>query len=141
MTLSSRAAAAQLPRRPEPNALAFRSRRREARGTGQCRGGEPPGRTLPQVDFPTVLVSATLAGASAEIMASSVATPLERQIGQIAGITQMTSFSALGATSITVQFDLNRNIDLAAQDVQVDLRVGICQGVTMALPGKVRAVT
>jgi multidrug efflux pump subunit AcrB len=53
----------------------------------------------------------------------------------------MTSFSALGATSITVQFDLNRNIDLAAQDVQVDLRVGICQGVTMALPGKVRAVT
>jgi hydrophobe/amphiphile efflux-1 (HAE1) family protein len=73
---------------------------------------------LPQVDFPTVLVTATLAGASAEIMASSVATPLERQIGQIAGITQMTSFSALGATSITVQFDLNRNIDLAAQDVQ-----------------------
>ena len=73
---------------------------------------------LPQVDFPTVLVTATLAGASAETMASSVATPLERQIGQIAGITQMTSFSALGATSITVQFDLNRNIDLAAQDVQ-----------------------
>jgi multidrug efflux pump subunit AcrB len=73
---------------------------------------------LPQVDFPTVLVTATLAGASAETMASSVATPLERQIGQIAGITQMTSFSALGATSITVQFDLSRNIDLAAQDVQ-----------------------
>ena len=73
---------------------------------------------LPQVDFPTVLVTATLAGASTETMASSVATPLERQIGQIAGITQMTSFSALGATSITVQFDLNRNIDLAAQDVQ-----------------------
>jgi hydrophobe/amphiphile efflux-1 (HAE1) family protein len=73
---------------------------------------------LPQVDFPTVLVTATLAGASAETMASSVATPLERQIGQIAGITQMTSFSALGAASITVQFDLNRNIDLAAQDVQ-----------------------
>jgi multidrug efflux pump subunit AcrB len=73
---------------------------------------------LPQVDFPTVLVTATLAGASAETMASSVATPLERQIGQIAGITEMTSFSALGATSITVQFSLNRNIDLAAQDVQ-----------------------
>jgi multidrug efflux pump subunit AcrB len=73
---------------------------------------------LPQVDFPTVLVTATLAGASAETMATSVATPLERQIGQIAGITEMTSFSALGATSITVQFDLNRNIDLAAQDVQ-----------------------
>ena len=60
---------------------------------------------LPQVDFPTVLVTATLAGASAETMASSVATPLERQIGQIAGITEMTSFSALGATSITVQFE------------------------------------
>jgi multidrug efflux pump subunit AcrB len=63
-------------------------------------------------------VTATLAGASAETMASSVATPLERQIGQIAGITEMTSFSALGAASITVQFSLNRNIDLAAQDVQ-----------------------
>jgi hydrophobe/amphiphile efflux-1 (HAE1) family protein len=73
---------------------------------------------LPQIDFPTVVVTATLAGASPETMASSVATPLERQIGQISGITQMTSFSALGATSITVQFDLNRNIDLAAQDVQ-----------------------
>jgi len=73
---------------------------------------------LPQVDFPTVVVTATLPGASAEIMASSVAAPLERQVGQIAGVTQMTSFSALGATSITVQFDLSRNIDLAAQDVQ-----------------------
>src|ERR1700729_1554782 len=73
---------------------------------------------LPQIDFPTVLITATLAGASAETMASSVATPLERQIGQIAGVTQLTSLSALGATSITVQFDLNRNIDLAAQDVQ-----------------------
>ncbi len=73
---------------------------------------------LPQVDFPTVQVTATLAGASAETMASSVATPLERQLGQIAGVTEMTSFSALGATSITVQFDLDRNIDLAAQDVQ-----------------------
>ena len=73
---------------------------------------------LPQVDFPTVQVTATLAGASAETMASSVATPLERQLGQIPGVTEMTSFSALGATSVTVQFDLNRNIDLAAQDVQ-----------------------
>jgi hydrophobe/amphiphile efflux-1 (HAE1) family protein len=73
---------------------------------------------LPQVDFPTVQVTATLAGASAETLASSVATPLERQFGQIAGVTEMTSFSALGATSITVQFDLDRNIDLAAQDVQ-----------------------
>jgi hydrophobe/amphiphile efflux-1 (HAE1) family protein len=73
---------------------------------------------LPQIDFPTVQVTATLTGASAETMASSVATPLERQIGQIAGVTQLTSISTLGATSVTVQFDLNRNIDLAAQDVQ-----------------------
>jgi hydrophobe/amphiphile efflux-1 (HAE1) family protein len=73
---------------------------------------------LPQVDFPTVQVTATLAGASAETMASSVATPLERQLGQISGVTEMTSFSALGATSVTIQFDLDRNIDLAAQDVQ-----------------------
>jgi hydrophobe/amphiphile efflux-1 (HAE1) family protein len=73
---------------------------------------------LPQVDFPTVQVTATLAGASAETMAASVATPLERQLGQIAGVSQLTSFSTLGATSITIQFDINRNIDLAAQDVQ-----------------------
>src|SRR6202030_1633123 len=58
---------------------------------------------LPQVDFPTVQVTATLAGASAETMASSVATPLERQLGQIAGVSQLTSFSTLGATSITIQ--------------------------------------
>jgi HAE1 family hydrophobic/amphiphilic exporter-1 len=73
---------------------------------------------LPQVDFPTIQVTATLAGASAETMASSVAAPLERQIGQIAGVTEMTSFSALGATSVTIQFDLDRDIDSAAQDVQ-----------------------
>jgi len=76
---------------------------------------------LPQVDFPTVNVTAVLPGASAETMAASVATPLERQLGQIAGVTQMTSFSALGATSVTIQFDLSRNIDLAAQDVQAAL--------------------
>ena len=73
---------------------------------------------LPQVDFPTVQVSATLQGASAETMAASVASPLERQFGQIPGITQMTSVSALNATVITVQFELNRNIDAAAQDIQ-----------------------
>ena len=73
---------------------------------------------LPQVDFPTIQVTATLPGASPDTMASSVATPLERQLGQIAGVTQMTSFSALGAMSITIQFDLGRNIDAAAQDVQ-----------------------
>ncbi|HEY4261975.1 MAG TPA: efflux RND transporter permease subunit, partial [Schlesneria sp.] len=73
---------------------------------------------LPQIDFPTILVTASLSGASAETMSSSVATPLERQFSQIAGVTDMTSFSALGATSVTIQFDLNRNIDAAAQDVQ-----------------------
>jgi hydrophobe/amphiphile efflux-1 (HAE1) family protein len=73
---------------------------------------------LPQVDFPTIQVTTALAGASAETMASAVATPLERQFGQIASITQMTSTSTLGATTIVIQFDLNRNIDAAAQDVQ-----------------------
>jgi multidrug efflux pump len=73
---------------------------------------------LPQVDFPTISVSASLPGASAEIMASSVATPLERQFGHIAGITEMTSSSSLGATSVTMQFDLSRNIDGAARDVE-----------------------
>src|ERR1700675_3142344 len=73
---------------------------------------------LPQVDFPTISVSASLPGGSAEIMASSVATPLERQFGHIAGVTEMTSASSLGSTSITIQFDLNRNIDGAARDVE-----------------------
>jgi len=73
---------------------------------------------LPQVDFPTISVAATLPGASAEIMASSVATPLERQFGHIAGVTEMTSTSSLGTTSITIQFDLSRNIDGAARDVE-----------------------
>ena len=73
---------------------------------------------LPQVEFPTIQVSAGLPGASPETMASSVATPLERQFGRIAGITEMTSASALGSTSITLQFDLSRNIDAAARDVQ-----------------------
>jgi hydrophobe/amphiphile efflux-1 (HAE1) family protein len=73
---------------------------------------------LPQVDYPTILVSANVPGASPETMAASVATPLERQFGQISGVTQMTSTSALGLTNIALQFDLNRNIDGAAQDVQ-----------------------
>ncbi|MEO6803441.1 MAG: efflux RND transporter permease subunit, partial [Granulicella sp.] len=73
---------------------------------------------LPQVDFPTISIQAGLPGASAEIMASSVATPLERQLGHIAGITEMTSSSSLGSTRINVQFDLNRDIDGAARDVQ-----------------------
>ncbi len=73
---------------------------------------------LPQVEFPTISVSAGLPGASPDTMASSVATPLERQFGRIAAVTEMTSSSALGSTSITLQFDLNRNIDAAARDVQ-----------------------
>jgi multidrug efflux pump len=77
-----------------------------------------PVASLPQVDFPTIQVSASLPGASPETMASSVAAPLERQFGRIAGITEMTSASGLGATSIVLQFDLDRNIDGAARDVQ-----------------------
>ncbi len=73
---------------------------------------------LPQVDFPTIQVSANLPGASPETMASAVATPLERQFGRIAGVTEMTSASSLGSTSITMQFDLDRNINAAARDVQ-----------------------
>ena len=73
---------------------------------------------LPQVDFPTIQVNATLQGASAETMAASVAAPLERQFGQIQGVTQMTSLSAQGVATVVIQFDLNRNIDSAAQDVQ-----------------------
>jgi len=73
---------------------------------------------LPQVDFPTISVGASLPGASAQIMASSVATPLERQFGHIAGVSEMTSSSSLGTTSITIQFDLSRNIDGAARDVE-----------------------
>jgi multidrug efflux pump len=77
-----------------------------------------PVSSLPQIDFPTVSVAASLPGAAPEIMASSVATPLERQFGRIAGVTEMTSSSFLGTTSITMQFDLTRNIDGAARDVQ-----------------------
>ncbi|QQO24286.1 efflux RND transporter permease subunit [Bradyrhizobium diazoefficiens] len=73
---------------------------------------------LPQVDFPTIQVSASLPGGSPETMASSVAQPLERQLAQIPGITQMTSTSSLGSAAITIQFDLNRRIDAAANDVQ-----------------------
>ena len=73
---------------------------------------------LPQVDFPTISVSAALPGASPETMASSVATPLERQFGHIASVSEMTSSSSLGSTSITIQFNLNRDIDAAARDVE-----------------------
>src|ERR1700757_2941012 len=73
---------------------------------------------LPQVEFPVISVNASLPGASPETMASSVATPLERQFGRIAGLNEMTSTSYLGSTNISLQFDLSRNIDAAARDVQ-----------------------
>jgi hydrophobe/amphiphile efflux-1 (HAE1) family protein len=73
---------------------------------------------LPRVDFPTIQVSASLPGASPETMASAVATPLERRFGRLAGITEITSTSSLGTTSLTLQFDLDRNVDAAARDVQ-----------------------
>ncbi|MDE3110357.1 MAG: efflux RND transporter permease subunit, partial [Acidobacteriota bacterium] len=73
---------------------------------------------LPPIDYPTIEVSAGLPGASPDTMAAAVATPLEKQFSTIAGITSMTSTSHLGSTDITLQFDLNRNIDAAAQDVQ-----------------------
>ena len=74
-----------------------------------------PVASLPEVEFPTIGVGAGLPGASPETMASSVATPLERQFGRIAGVTQMTSSSTLGSSSIALQFDLSRNIDAAAR--------------------------
>src|ERR1700748_2356819 len=77
-----------------------------------------PVASLPQVDLATITVAAQLPGASPEIMASSVATPLERQFGRIAGVTQMTSSSTLSTTSITLQFDYSRDVDGAARDVQ-----------------------
>jgi multidrug efflux pump len=90
---------------------------------------------LPQVDYPSVSVNAGLPGASPETMASSVATPLERQFGRIAGITEMTSSSYLGSTSITIVFDLNRNIDAAGRDVQAAINAAAGQ-LPANLPGK-----
>ena len=82
---------------------------------------------LPQVEYPVIVVSAALPGASPETMASSVATPLEREFGRIAGVSEMTSTSYLGAASIVLQFDLNRNIDAAARDVQAAINAARTQ--------------
>lgn len=82
---------------------------------------------LPQIDFPTILVQASLPGASPEVMATSVATPLERQLGRIAGVTQLTSASALGQSNVIVQFDLARSIDGAARDVQAAINASLSQ--------------
>ncbi|MFO0427372.1 MAG: efflux RND transporter permease subunit [Planctomyces sp.] len=82
---------------------------------------------LPQVDFPTIQVTANLPGASPETMAATVATPLERQFGRISGITEMSSVSSLGMTMITMQFDLRRNIDAAGRDVQAAINAARAQ--------------
>ena len=82
---------------------------------------------IPQVEYPVISVNAGLPGASPETMASSVATPLERQFGRIAGVNQMTSTSQLGSTGITMQFDLSRNIDAAARDVQAAINAALGQ--------------
>ena len=89
---------------------------------------------LPQVEFPVIQVSASLPGASPETMASAVASPLERQFRRIAGINQMTSVSQLGSTGIILQFDLNRNIDAAARDVQAAINAARSQ-LPSDLPG------
>jgi multidrug efflux pump len=90
---------------------------------------------LPQVDFPTISVGAGLPGASPETMASAVATPLERQFGRIAGVTEMTSSSGLGSTNITMQFELNRDINAAARDVQAAINAARSQ-LPADLPGQ-----
>src|SRR5919206_543001 len=96
---------------------------------------------LPAVDFPTINITATLPGASAETMAASVAAPIERQLSTIAGITSLTSSSSLGISSITIQFDLNRNIDGAALDVQTALSVAARKlPVEMTIPPSFRKV-
>src|SRR4029077_12838700 len=96
---------------------------------------------LPAVDFPTISITATLPGASAETMAASVASPIERQLSTIAGITSLTSSSSLGITSITIQFDLNRNIDGAALDVQTAFSVAARKlPVEMTIPPSFRKV-
>ncbi|HEX8811331.1 MAG TPA: efflux RND transporter permease subunit, partial [Terracidiphilus sp.] len=86
-----------------------------------------PVASLPRMDFPVISVGAALPGADPQTMASAVATPLERQFGRIAAVNQMTSASQLGSTSITLQFDLNRNIDAAARDVQASINAARSQ--------------
>src|SRR5438445_1327413 len=90
---------------------------------------------LPQIDFPTIAVGASLPGASPETMASAVATPLERQFGRIAGVTQMTSSSGFGNTNVILQFDLNRDINAAARDVQAAINAARTQ-LPADLPGQ-----
>ncbi len=93
-----------------------------------------PVSSLPQIDFPTIIVQGSLPGASPDIMATSVATPLERQLGTIAGITEMTSSSSTGSTRVVIQFDLSRDIDGAARDVQAAINAALGQ-LPSNLPG------
>src|SRR2546421_2543203 len=87
---------------------------------------------LPSVDFPTIQVTAQYPGASPDVMASSVTTPLERQFGQISGLGMMSSISSFGNTSITLQFNLDRDLDAAAQDVQA--AINAANGVLPRMP-------
>src|SRR5271156_2726221 len=84
-----------------------------------------PVSALPEVDFPTIMVTASLPGASPDVMAASVATPLEKQFTRIAGVTEMTSRSSLGSVNITLQFDLNRDINAAGRDVQAAINASL----------------
>src|ERR1700754_1658345 len=84
-----------------------------------------PVASLPTVDFPTIRVTAGRPGADPAIMAATVAAPLERRLGEIPGVTELTSISSLGSSSITVQFDIGRNIDGAARDVQAALNAAL----------------
>src|SRR5262245_20319556 len=91
-----------------------------------------PVSALPSVDFPTIQVTGQFPGAGPDVMASSVTTPLERQFGQISGLSQMTSISSFGNSSITLQFNLDRDIDAAAQDVQA--RMNAANGLLPRMP-------
>src|SRR4051812_21720977 len=95
---------------------------------------------LPQVAFPTIAVSANVAGASPEVMAATVAMPLERALGRIAGVTEITSSSSLGSTRVVLQFELSRNIDGAAREVQaaINPRAASCRPARRANPPTAR---
>src|SRR3954447_8317038 len=109
-------------------------------GFGALAFRQLPVSDLPAVDYPTISVSANLPGASPETMASSVATPLEKQFSTIPGVATMTSTSTQGSTSITLQFALSRNIDAAAQDVQAAISQAVRQLPQNMLPPSFRKV-
>ena len=101
-----------------------------------------PVSALPEVDFPTITVTASLPGASPAVMAASVATPLEKQFTRIAGVTEMTSNSSVGAAQVTLQFDLNRDIDAAAREVQaaINSSAGLLPRIFPPCPGTRRSI-